>query len=154
MMTGQKAVTENGRTRNVGPSLSRQGSFVLSQRHQGIHETLRYGILFDIDQARAVSSYDRFLTTEVAPRITDSATVFIRGRTDVVAPTDYNLTLSKGRAEGVWKLLSGKAAIDGKRGVRFEPSWAGEDQKQAPFMNVTPEERNYNRTVIIDVVPQ
>jgi outer membrane protein OmpA-like peptidoglycan-associated protein len=154
IMTGQKSISENGRSRAVGPILTRQGRFVLSQRHQGIHETLRYGILFDIDQARAVSSYDRFLTTVVAPRITDSATVFIRGRTDVVAPTDYNLTLSKGRAEGVWRLLADKAAVDGKRGVRFNPSWSGEDQTLAPFGNVTPEERNYNRTVIIDVVPQ
>jgi len=154
VMTGQESVLENGKTRMVGPPLTRHASFVLSQRHKGIHETLRYGILFDIDQARAVSSYDRFLATEVASRITDSATVFIRGRTDVVAPTDYNLKLSKGRAEGVWKLLEDEARRTGRRGVLFEPSWSGEDQRQAPFGNITPEERNYNRTVIIDIVPK
>jgi outer membrane protein OmpA-like peptidoglycan-associated protein len=72
----------------------------------------------------------------------------------VVAPTDYNLTLSKGRAEGVLKILEETARNAGRRGVRFDPSWSGEDPKQAPFGNAFPEERNYNRTVIIDIVPQ
>jgi len=154
VMNGQTYVTDGAKSRPYGAALSRTATFSLSQRNKGVHETLRYGILFDIDQARAVSSYDRFLATEVAPRLTDSATVFIRGRTDVIAPTDYNLTLSKGRAEGVLKILEDTARRAGHRGVRFDPSWSGEDPKQAPFGNVFPEERNYNRTVIIDIVPK
>jgi outer membrane protein OmpA-like peptidoglycan-associated protein len=137
-----------------GVPIVRRSSFTLSQRNKGVHETMRYGILFDIDQARAVSSYDRFLETEVAPKISDTSTVFIRGRTDVVAPTDYNFKLSKGRAEGVLRSLESAVMRSGKRGVRFQPSWSGEEASQAPFNNIFPEERNYNRTVIIDIVPE
>jgi outer membrane protein OmpA-like peptidoglycan-associated protein len=148
------AVMTGSHNRNGEGPVTRQASFVLSQRHKGIHETLRYGILFDIDQARAVSSYDRFLATEVAPRITDTSTVFIRGRTDVITDEAYNLKLSRGRAEGVWRSLEAATEVSGRRGVRFLTSWSGEDPAQAPYGNELPEERNYNRTVIIDVVPE
>ena len=136
-----------------GPFLRKQDAFILSQRNGGVHETLRYGILFDIDQARAVSSYDRFLATEVAQRIPDTSTVVIRGRTDVVAETAYNLKLSKGRAQGVERILQDVVFRNSRQGVRFRTSWSGEDSAQAPYGNVFPEERNYNRTVIIDIVP-
>jgi len=39
----------------------------------------------------------------------------------------------------------------GKKNVTFETYGFGEDTKQAPFENNLPEERFYNRTVIIDI---
>jgi outer membrane protein OmpA-like peptidoglycan-associated protein len=143
-----------GREGEASAGVTRQAAFSLSQRNGGVHEILRFGILFDIDQARAVSSYDRFLTEVVAPRVSDTSTVFVRGRTDVIAESAYNLKLSKGRAEGVLRKLDDATGAAGRRGVRFQPSWSGEDPRQAPFGNATPEERNYNRTVIIDIVPE
>jgi hypothetical protein len=42
----------------------------------------------------------------------------------------------------------------GKDDVKFEVNGFGEVQKEAPFDNKYPEERFYNRTVIIDIVPK
>jgi outer membrane protein OmpA-like peptidoglycan-associated protein len=136
-----------------GMELRREAPFTLSRRHSGIHQTNRFGILFDIDQARAVSSYERFLTEVVVAKIPDSGTVVIRGRTDVVGLTGHNLKLSQGRAEGVEGILR-EAVETRRRGVRFQTAWTGEDPRQAPFANGTPEERCYNRTVIIDILPE
>jgi hypothetical protein len=41
----------------------------------------------------------------------------------------------------------------GTRGVKFETFGFGEDSGMAPFENNLPEERFYNRTVIIDIIP-
>jgi hypothetical protein len=41
----------------------------------------------------------------------------------------------------------------GKKGVKFEIYGFGEDVGMAPFENNLPEERFYNRTVIIDIIP-
>jgi hypothetical protein len=41
----------------------------------------------------------------------------------------------------------------GKKGVKFETYGFGEDVGMAPFENNLPEERFYNRTVIIDIIP-
>jgi hypothetical protein len=37
--------------------------------------------------------------------------------------------------------------------VKFELNGFGENENESPFENKTPEERSYNRTVIIDIVP-
>lgn len=132
----------------------REASFRLETRHEGIHQTNRFAILFDIDQAKAVSAYERFLSEAVTSRIPDSGAVSIRGRTDIVGKQDYNFKLSRDRALGVQRLLEGSTSARGLRRVTFKPSWSGEDPRQAPFGNATPEERNYNRTVIIDILPE
>jgi len=61
--------------------------------------------------------------------------------------------LSLERANDALDLL--KTAINraGKTGVKYELYGFGEDNKTAPFDNSLPEERFYNRTVIIDVIP-
>jgi len=41
----------------------------------------------------------------------------------------------------------------GRTDVTFEVTGYGEDEKTAPFENKYPEERFYNRTVIIDIEP-
>jgi hypothetical protein len=42
----------------------------------------------------------------------------------------------------------------GRSDVKFEVYGFGEDQNLSPFANKYPEERFYNRTVIIDIIPQ
>jgi hypothetical protein len=37
--------------------------------------------------------------------------------------------------------------------VKYVVNGFGEEQNSAPFENKYPEERSYNRTVIIDIVP-
>jgi len=41
----------------------------------------------------------------------------------------------------------------GRTDVTFEVNGSGEDANLAPFDNKYPEQRFYNRTVIIDVIP-
>jgi hypothetical protein len=41
----------------------------------------------------------------------------------------------------------------GKKGIKFETYGFGEDAGTSPFENNFPEERFYNRTVIIDIIP-
>jgi outer membrane protein OmpA-like peptidoglycan-associated protein len=149
----QYVATLQGRARN-GALVQRQAAFSLHRRGDGAHRTTRFAILFDIDQARAVSSYEKFLRETVTAQMRDSAWVFIRGRTDLVGESDYNLRLSRDRAEGVRQVLQAETeARGGLRGVVFKPTWSGESPSQAPFGNDLPEERNYNRTVIIDILP-
>jgi outer membrane protein OmpA-like peptidoglycan-associated protein len=145
---------EAGRNGQNALVIRRDASFRLSSRHAGVHQINRFAILFDIDQAKAVSSYERFLDEVVTARIPDSGGVTIRGRTDIVGKQEYNLKLSRDRALGVQEILQSSTAARGRRGVVFKPTWSGEDPKQAPFGNTTPEERNYNRTVIIDILPE
>lgn len=145
--------TLQGRARDGAP-VRREARFALRRRGDGVHRTARYAILFDIDQARAVSSYEKFLRETVTPQIKDSTWVFVRGRTDLVGEASYNLRLSRDRAEGVRRVLEDEArARGGRASVAYKPTWSGEDPAQAPFGNALPEERNYNRTVIIDILP-
>jgi len=60
--------------------------------------------------------------------------------------------LSLARANDVLGILQNSLKKAGRNDVRFEVYGFGEDQKLSPFDNRFPEERFYNRTVIIDVI--
>lgn len=114
----------------------------------------RFSILFEFDQSKTVSTYSRFLSNEVAPLIPAGGGVIIHGHTDVVGEESYNLKLSRERATETMAILQSALVRAGKRNVRFDTYGFGEDPRRAPFENTLPEERFYNRTVIIDIVPE
>ncbi len=114
----------------------------------------RFSILFEFDQSKTVATYNRFLANEVAPLIPAGGSVIIHGHTDVVGEESYNLRLSRDRASETMAVLQNALARAGKRSVRFDTYGFGEDVRRAPFENTLPEERFYNRTVIIDIVPE
>ncbi|HUN66998.1 MAG TPA: outer membrane beta-barrel protein [Bacteroidota bacterium] len=113
---------------------------------------LRFSILFEFDQSKTVATYERFLTQTVAPLIPDNGSVVIHGHTDIIGEESHNLKLSRDRAEETMTVLQHELAREGKRGVKFDTYGFGEDVRRAPFDNRYPEERFYNRTVIIDIV--
>jgi outer membrane protein OmpA-like peptidoglycan-associated protein len=115
---------------------------------------LRFSILFEFDQSKTVSTYERFLTNTVAPLIPDGASVIIHGHTDVIGEESYNLKLSQNRAREAQAVIERALASAGKRRVKFDTYGFGEDPRRAPFENRLPEERFYNRTVIIDIVAE
>jgi outer membrane protein OmpA-like peptidoglycan-associated protein len=115
---------------------------------------LRFSILFEFDQSKTVSTYERFLTGTVAPLIPDGGSVIIHGHTDIVGEESHNLALSRGRAQETMKIFERELARAGKKRVRFDAYGFGEDVRRAPFDNRYPEERFYNRTVIIDIIPE
>jgi Outer membrane protein and related peptidoglycan-associated (lipo)proteins len=114
-------------------------------------ESLRYSILFDFDKSNTVATYEKFLTEVVAPRIDDNSKVIIHGHTDIIGSEQYNMKLSEQRAGETERILSKAVKSSGKNGVNFETHAFGMDTNKAPFENKLPEERVYNRTVIIDI---
>jgi outer membrane protein OmpA-like peptidoglycan-associated protein len=117
-------------------------------------EGMRFSIIYEFDDANAIAMYDKYLSEVVAPKIPANAKVIIHGHTDVIGEEDYNQTLSVKRANDVKTTLENSVSNLGTTGVTFEISGMGENEDAAPFGNALPEERAYNRTVIIDVVPQ
>ena len=116
-------------------------------------EMMRFSILYEFNKSTAITMYEKYLTEIVIPRIPTGGTVIIHGHTDIIGGEDYNLKLSIARAEDVRTILESGLAKAGRSDVKFEVHGFGADQNLAPFENKYPEERFYNRTVIIDIVP-
>ncbi|MDP3946293.1 MAG: OmpA family protein [Lutibacter sp.] len=119
-----------------------------------VEEGMRFSILYEFDDANAIAMYNKYLSEVVAPKIPANAKVIIHGHTDVIGEEAYNQTLSDKRANDVKNTLQNSVSKLGTAGVTFEVTGMGENESSAPFGNKLPEERAYNRTVIIDVVPQ
>jgi len=113
---------------------------------------LRFSILFDFDKYSTVDVYEKFLTDVVAPLVPNNSTVIIHGHTDIIGDEAYNMKLSKDRAKYVQVILKKVLSKGGKKGINYETSGFGSDISTAPFENTLPEERFYNRTVIIDII--
>jgi outer membrane protein OmpA-like peptidoglycan-associated protein len=116
-------------------------------------EGLRYSIIFEINSAEAIAIYDKYLTDIVTPKIPKDGTVIIHGHTDIIGDADHNLDLSMARANEVSSIIKGALAKAGRNDVTFEVYGFGADEAVAPFNNNFPEERFYNRAVIIDIIP-
>ncbi|MFY9151909.1 MAG: OmpA family protein [Prolixibacteraceae bacterium] len=116
-------------------------------------EVMRFSIIYDFNNSKAITIYDKYLTDVVAPKIPQNGTVKIQGHTDIIGGEDHNLKLSQARANDTRKILEKALAKAGRTDVKFEVDGLGEDQKSAPYANQFPEERSYNRSVIIDIIP-
>lgn len=112
----------------------------------------RYSILFEFDDSKTVQTYEQFLVQTVAPNIPTGSSVIIHGHTDVTGDPEYNAKLSQRRAEEAQKILTRELTKAGKT-VTFDTYGFGEDERRAPFNNTLPEQRYYNRTVVVEVVP-
>ena len=113
---------------------------------------VRYSILFEFDQSKTVATYEEFLRETVAPAIPNGSTVIIHGHTDVVGKPEYNDELSDGRVDEARRILTDALTKLGRK-VTFDSYGFGEDEQRAPFGNSRPEQRYYNRTVVIEIVP-
>jgi outer membrane protein OmpA-like peptidoglycan-associated protein len=150
--SGNYRVVMIGTTKD-GVIIKKESTLHLMRDAQPKEEGRRYSVLFGFDKSTTVASYSKFLTETVAPLVPDNATVIIHGHSDITGDEDHNRTLSEERATETQRIL--EQAIDklGKKGVHYESYGFGSDTSSAPFENNLPEERVYNRTVIIDVVP-
>jgi outer membrane protein OmpA-like peptidoglycan-associated protein len=149
---GTYKVVMTGETRK-GEPIKKESSVYLKRQNEDAGKGLRYSILFDFDKSYSIVSYKKFLTDVVAASITDGATVIIHGHTDIIGDEDHNMKLSEDRAHEVQSTLEQALTAAGKTNVKFETLGFGEDLNHAPFDNNLPEERFYNRTVIIDIIP-
>ncbi|MDP1622196.1 MAG: OmpA family protein [Bacteroidales bacterium] len=116
-------------------------------------EVLRFSILYEFNESKAIVFYEKYLTEIVAPKIPEGGKVIIHGYTDIIGDSTYNQTLSLERANDVRNILINGLSTAGNKDVQFEVYGFGEDQKLSPFENQYPEERFYNRMVIIDLIP-
>jgi outer membrane protein OmpA-like peptidoglycan-associated protein len=147
---GNYKITMTGEAKN-GTVVTKESTVHLIRQDATIQKGLRYSVVFDFDKAIGIASYNKLLTDVVSPLITDGSTVIIHGHTDIVGEDDYNQKLSDGRAQQTQKVLEG--SLSGKNNVKFETLGFGENTGHSPFENTLPEERFYNRTVIIDIIP-
>jgi outer membrane protein OmpA-like peptidoglycan-associated protein len=113
----------------------------------------RYSVIFDYDESHAVTLYEKYLTEIVAPKIPVDSKVIVHGYTDILGNPDHNLELSRNRANEVRGILTAALSAAGRKDVTFDVAGYGADTNKAPFENKFPEQRFYNRTVVIDIIP-
>jgi outer membrane protein OmpA-like peptidoglycan-associated protein len=114
---------------------------------------MRFSVIYEFNESKAIGIYDKYLTEIVVNKIPKNGKVIIHGHTDIIGDPNYNEKLSLQRANDVKKIMESALAKQGRKDVKFEVMGFGEDQKLAPFENRYPEERFYNRTVLIDIIP-
>ena len=141
-----------GQTKNNG-TIKKESSVSLMKMDDPKQEGLRYSILFNFDQSKSIAAYQNFLTDIIAPLVPENGTVIIHGHTDIIGDEGYNHTLSQERATAAQQTIEQALAKAGTKGVKFQSYGFGEDAGTATFENTIPEERFYNRTVIIDIIP-
>jgi len=148
---GDYKITMVGTTKNGLPVKKESSVYLVSQK-ETMEKGLRYSILFDFDKAKTIASYERFLTNVVSPLIADGSKVIIHGHTDIIGDEEYNYKLSQNRAQQTQSVIERALSTTGKNNVKFETFGFGKDLSHSPFENNLPEERFYNRTVIIDII--
>lgn len=149
---GNYKILMQGQTKS-GQSIQKETSVSLMKMEDPKQEGLRYSILFDFDKSKTIASYEKFLTDVVTPLIPENGNVIIHGHTDIIGEEKYNHKLSQDRANGTQQIIERALAKAGKKGVKFETYGFGEEEGMSPFENNFPEKRFYNRTVIIDIIP-
>ena len=112
----------------------------------------RFSIIYEFNDSKSILIYEKYLTEVVTPKIPNGATVIIHGYTDIIGDEVSNKKLSLARANDVRGIFDRALAKAGRIDVKFEVLGFGEDQTVSPFNNNLPEQRFYNRTVIIDVI--
>lgn len=149
---GSYTVVMVGQT-NDGMEIRKESSMHLIHNPEPKSEALRFSVLFDFDRFKSVAVYEKFLSQVVAPLVMDNSTVIIHGHTDIIGQEDYNMKLSQQRAKDAKDIIERAVIRLGKTGIKYEVLGFGADLDTAPFENKRPEERFYNRTVIIDIIP-
>lgn len=138
-----------------GVELTRNAEFDIEPiESQLVSDILRFSIIFEFDDDKSVQIYKAFLTDIVAPKIPYGATVVLNGYTDIIGQDAHNNALSLRRMESVKLIMESVLYKAGRNDVLFDVHWHGGNTVDYPFSNQLPEERFYNRTVFIDIIPR
>lgn len=114
---------------------------------------MRYSVIYEFNNSESIAMYEKYLTEIVIPKIPTKGKVIIHGYTDTIGEEAHNQALSLARANDVKNILEKSLARAGRTDVKIEAVGFGEDSNLSPFNNKYPEERAYNRTVLIDIIP-
>ncbi len=151
---GDFKVTMIGRTK-AGKTVKKNATVhVVLWTPPKTEEMLRYSILYEFNDSKAIHLYAKYLTETVLPGIPNGAKVIIHGYTDIIGDEAHNEKLSLARANDVKEILEQGILKAGRNDASFEVYGFGEDTGFSPFENKYPEERFYNRTVLIDIIPR
>jgi len=118
-----------------------------------VQESIRFSVIYEFNESKSIAIYEKYLSEIVTPKIPIGGTVIIKGYTDIIGEESYNKNLSLARANDVKTIIEKSLAKSGRNDVKFEVYGSGEDESKSPFENKFPEERFYNRTVVIDILP-
>ena len=117
-------------------------------------EGMRFSVLYEFNESKTISMYEKYITEIITPKISVNAMVIVHGYTDIIGDSTNNFDLSMARTLDVSTILKSALAKKGRNDVTFAMYGFGEDEAYSPFNNNLPEERFYNRTVIIYIIPQ
>lgn len=117
-----------------------------------VNESKRFSIIYEFNDAKAIQMYDKYLTEIVAKKIPMNGHVVINGYTDVIGEANNNQVLSLARANDTKTILNNSLKAMGRNDVTFEVIGNGENNSL--FANELPEQRFYNRAVVIEVLPK
>lgn len=116
-------------------------------------DSMRFSVIYEFNDSISIAIYEKYLSEIVAPKIPKNGRVVINGYTDSIGDAENNTDLSLARANDVKQILESSLAKAGRKDVTFTVNGNGENEALAPFANSLPEERFYNRTVVIDLLP-
>lgn len=151
--SGDYKVTMIGQTKSGKVIKKDSNIHVVKWTPPTIEEGTRFSVLYEFNTSTSIDSYKKYLTEVVAPKILKNGKVIIHGYTDIIGGEENNKKLSLARANDVKGILEAALAKSGTQYVQFEVLASGEDESSSPFANKLPEQRFYNRTVIIDIIP-
>jgi outer membrane protein OmpA-like peptidoglycan-associated protein len=151
--SGNFVATMTGLTKNGNTITKEAPVHIVLWKVPENEEMMRFSIIFEFNDAQAIKIYEKYLSEIVMPKIPQNGTVIIHGHTDIIGEVAHNQKLSLARANEAKRIFEAALAKAGRTDVKIEADGYGEDEVLAPFENKFPEERFYNRTVIIDIIP-
>ena len=151
---GDYKVTMTGQTKSGKVIKKETNAHLVLWTPPVAEEMMRFSVIYEFNNSEAIAMYDKYLTEVVTPKIPKNGSVIIHGHTDVIGGEDINQKLSLARANDVKGIMAKSLAKANRTDVKFEVHGFGEDENLAPFDNKFPEERFYNRSVIIDIIPE
>ncbi len=141
-------------TSREGLEFSRETTVELTPVDVTETHVIRFSMLYEFDRSETPAAYKDYLVETVAQLVPENARIVIHGHTDIIGDEEHNRALSLQRARDAKNLIESALKAYGTNGVEFEVYGLGEMKERAPFPNRFPEERFYNRTVIIDIIPR
>jgi hypothetical protein len=115
-------------------------------------KSIRFKILYEYNNSKAIGIYTRYLTDIVTPKIPYAGKVVINGHTENVGGREYSPELFLSQANDTRKILENALAKAGRTDVQIEVYGFEKDQIIAPFKKTNQLDNLSNRTVIIDVI--
>ena len=116
-------------------------------------EATRFSVIYRFNSTKTISMYEKYINEVIVPKIPKNGTVIIHGHADITGSEAHNQDLSLARANDVKSIMQNSLNKAGRNDVKFEVEGYGENVSKSPFDNKFPEQRYYNRTVIIDIIP-